>query len=142
MKRLAILLTAVAVAGCSGTLINGISTVAGASVSAKAVFAIAQSFGAAEIAAANYLRLPRCAPATRPICREPGATPVIKGAARSGRIARDAMKRELRAACAVEFDAGVECEKSIPVANYNTLATAITTISDATAAYRAAVTRQ
>lgn len=132
---------ALAVASCStgsSRLWEGVEAVSSATVSAKTVFVAAQSFGGAELAAATYLGLRRCTEATRPICREPGATPIIKGASQSGRIARDELKAQLRVACAAEFAAGTECDKGIPVASYNTLVRATEAISRATAAYRTA----
>lgn len=97
-------------------------------VSGQTVVVAIQAFDGAQVLATNYLRLPRCTSANRPICREPSARPIIKGAIYSGREARNNLKALLRS------NAG----KSIPVGNYNTLIAATNTIRDATAAYRAA----
>lgn len=79
------------IGGCSTvkTIQEGWGAITGATVSPKAIIVAANAFNAAEATATNYLKLPRCAPATRPICREPSATKVIIPAVRSGRVARD-----------------------------------------------------
>lgn len=67
-----------------------------AEVPATAVIVAANTFDALEVTATNYLRLKRCTEKTRPVCREPAATAVIVPAVRSGRIARDNLKKFLR----------------------------------------------
>lgn len=129
-------------AGCSaadvGRLWQGAGAVSSATVPGYTVVAAAQSFDGSELVAAAYLGLPRCTATSGPFCRVPGATPIIKGAFRSGRIAREELKVQLRAACSADFAAAKECSAGIPVASYNTLIAATKTIDDATAAYRAA----
>lgn len=113
-----------------------------ASIPAKDVIVGSKTFDGLEVAAAGYLDLPVCRDSNRPFCHERSATPTIKGAVRSGRIARNMLKAQVRQACAQEFAAGVECTKGIPVASYNTLIAASKTIDDATAAWRAATNRK
>lgn len=134
------LATAIAVilSGCVGTRVGDlIGTVSGATVPGYTVVAAAQAFDGSELAAAAFLGLPRC-PRNAPLCRPPSATPIIKGAFQSGRIARNELKVQLRAACAADYAANRECTAGIPVASYNTLIAATKTIDDATAAWRAA----
>lgn len=130
--------------GCSadvGRFFAGVSAVTTATVPGYTVIAAAQAFDGSQLAAAAYLQLPRCSTWSGPACRAPSATPIIKGAFRSGRIARDEIKVQLRAACAPDFAVGRECSAGIPVASYNTLVAATKTIDDATSAYRAATGR-
>lgn len=116
---------------------DGVSAVSTATVSATTVVVAAQSFDGLELVAAAYLDLPSCRAVSGPACRVPSATPIIKGAAKSGRIARNELKAQLRIACAAEYAAGKECTAGIPIASYNTLVAATKTIENATAAYRA-----
>lgn len=118
--------------------LEGAHAVSTAEVSGTAIVVATRAFGGAELLAASYLNLRRCTQGTRPLCREASATPVIKGAVYSGRIARDELKAQLRAVCAAEYAVGAECTKGIPVASYNTLVRATKTLEDAMAAYRAA----
>lgn len=141
MKRIILpIVLALALAGCAQmkNLWDGIGAISGTTVSGQTVLIAAKTFDGVEIFATNYLSLRRCASDTRPICRESSATPIIKGAIQSGRIARNNLKTQLRAACAVEFAATQNCTAGIPIVNYNTLVAATNTIKDATAAYRAA----
>lgn len=140
--RFAAVVAAVAVlAGCSGDakrFWDGVGYVSRATVPGYTVVAAAQAFNGLELVGAAYLDLPRCTARSGPACRVPSATPIIKGAAHSGRIALDDLKVQLRAACAADFEASRECNAGIPVASYNTLVAATKTIDNATAAYRAA----
>lgn len=141
LARIALIASLALLAGCSGDtkrFWDVAETVASASVPGYTVVAAAQAFDGSQLVAAAYLGLPRCTATSGPACRAPSATPVIKGAFRSGRIARNELKAQLRAACAADFRAGRECSAGIPVASYNTLVAATRTIDDATAAYRAA----
>lgn len=117
---------------------DGIGTVANATVPGYTVVAAVQSFDGLELAAAAYLGLPRCTATSGAACRIPSATPIIKGASQSGRIARTTLKGQLMAVCAADFAAGRECSAGIPVASYNTLIAASKTIEDSTAAWRVA----
>lgn len=141
VKRLAaVALLAMALGGCAGlqTIVGDVRAVSGATVPGYAVVAASKTFDGTEVAAAAYLDLPNCARTSSPLCRVSGATPIIKGAFKSGRIARDALKVQLRAACAVDYAAGRECSAGIPVASYNTLVAATKTIEAQIAAYRTA----
>lgn len=144
MKRLSTIVAIVAVslsiAGCAelSSFWSGVGVVTGASVPGYQVVAAAQSFDASELVAAAYLRLPACTAGRALGCHAPSDTPMINGAFRSGRIARDALKVQLRAACSTAYAANQECTAGIPVASYNTLVAATQTIDNATAAYRAA----
>ncbi len=140
MKRIVIaIVLAVTVSGCAGTRVGELfNTVSGTSVPGYTVVAAAQAFDGSELIGAAYLGLPRCTPTSGPACRAPSATPIIKGAFQSGRIARNELKAQVRIACAADFAASRECSAGIPVASYNTLIAATKTINDATAAYRAA----
>lgn len=147
MKRLstiaAIAAVSLAVTGCAqiASFWAGVGVVAGATVPGYTVVAAAQSFDASELVAAAYLRLPTCTVSSGPACHRPADTPLIKGAFLSGRIARDELKVQLRAACSTQYAANQECTAGIPVASYNTLVAATQTIDSATAVYRAAIGR-
>lgn len=136
----AIAAVSLSVAGCAelSSFWSGVGVVTGASVPGYQVVAAAQSFDASQLAAASYLRLPTCTALNNIGCHRPADTPIIKGAFLSGRIARNELKVQLRAACATQYAAGQECSTGIPVASYNTLIAATQTIDNATAAYRAA----
>lgn len=140
----AVALISIAATGCSKDftrLWDGVGAVANATVPGYTVVAAVQSFDGLELAGAAYLGLPRCTATSGPACRVPSATPIIKGASQSGRVARSELKRQLRAVCAADFAAGRECSAGIPVASYNTLIAANKTIEDSTAAWRAATGR-
>lgn len=143
MKKIANIIAAASLAfilaGCAGTRVGDlIGTVSGATVPGYTVVAAVQSFDGLQLVGAAYLDLPRCTATSGVACRIPSATPVIKGAAQSGRIARNELKAQVRTACAADFAANRECSAGIPVASYSTLTAATKTIEDATAAYRAA----
>lgn len=142
-KLLACAALSLTISGCAeiSRFWAGVSVVAGASVPGYQVVAAAQSFDASELVAAAYLRLPTCTVSSGPACHRPADTPLIKGAFLSGRIARDELKVQLRAACSTQYAANQECTAGIPVASYNTLVAATQTIDSATAVYRAAIGR-
>lgn len=138
MKQFALIIAAaLALPGCSNVT-KFWESASGATVPGSTVVAAAQAYDGIELVGAAYLGLPRCSPTGGPICRVSSATPIIKGAFGSGRIARNELKVQLRAACGAEYAAQKECAAGIPVASYNTLVAATKTIEDATAAYRAA----
>lgn len=133
--------TLLVIPDCSGDakrFWDGVGTVANATVPGYTVVAAVQSFDGLELAGAEYLGLRRCTATSGPVCRVPSATPIIKGASQSGRIARTALKGQLMAVCAADFAAGRECSAGIPVGSYNALIAATKTIEDATAAWRVA----
>lgn len=144
VRTVAVSLLAIALGACSADFARfwqGVgavtATVTSATVPGYTVIAAAQTFDGAQLAAAAYLRLPLCR-GTSVACRVASATPIIKGAFRSGRIARDELKVQVRTACREDFAARRECTAGIPVASYNTLVAATRTIDDATAAWRMA----
>lgn len=143
--RLALIASFAFLPDCSGDakrLWDTVGAVSGAvstaTVPGYTVVAAVQTFDGLELAGAAYLGLPRCTAMSGPACRVPSATPVIKGASRSGRVARSELKAQLRSVCAADFAAGRECSAGIPVASYDTLIAANKTIDDATAAWRIA----
>lgn len=75
-------------ASCA-SLTKTYDAVTGATVSTEAVYIAANTFDASERTATNYLRLAKCTPTNRPICRDPVATSKIIPAIRSGRVARN-----------------------------------------------------
>jgi hypothetical protein len=68
-----------------------ISSAGAATVDPQAIIVAASVFDGVQATATQYLRLKRCTPATRPICREPRATRPIINAVRAGRKARNAV---------------------------------------------------
>ncbi len=117
---------------------DGVSAVSSATVPGYAVVAAAKAFDGLELAGAEYLNLRRCTATSGPVCHVPSATPIIKGASQSGRIARRDLKAQLAQVCAADFAANRECAAGVPVASYNALIAANQSIEDATAAWRAA----
>ena len=88
MRRIAVIVLAGSMLASCASLQNAYNAATGASVSPTTVIVAANTFDALEATATNYLKLPKCAPATRPICRDPAATKAIIPAVRSGRVAR------------------------------------------------------
>lgn len=141
MKRHAwlsvVLLAALCVASCAKiredweAVHAAITSAADAVVEPKVVEVAAETFDATEVLATNYLRLKRCTPAIRPICREPSMTPVIKGAIISGRDARNRLEAFL------EQHPGALGSQGL----VDALKLATETIRNATAAWRAATGR-
>ena len=127
-----------ATAGCAGTLqtlqddynavTSAISSAASSEATPKAVAVAISSFDAIKITATNYTRLPRCNGTNGPICRDPALRVKIKQAVAAGTVARNNLKAFLRQNPKSFADAGL----------YNTLLAAKQTLTDATAAYRAA----
>lgn len=85
-------------AGCSGTnpliefkdrVSNAYSVLTEAKVSREAVVLARTTFDAAEVTATNYLRLQRCTPMNRPVCREAKYTQPIEVWILKGRDARN-----------------------------------------------------
>lgn len=94
MKKILIVAAmALSLGGCAGTrvgdFIGTIESVATGSVSPSAIYIARNAFDTVEVSATNYLSLPRC-PKQAPICRDPGVTPQLVSAVRSGRDARNA----------------------------------------------------
>lgn len=137
--RLIRALAAVAVLGAAAACSPGLSTVTSATISAKTAIAAIQTFNGLQVLAVSYVGLPLCTATNRPICREPGAKEIIRGASRAGRVARNALEDQIESACSTEFAQNVECNNPIPVGSYNSLVNDLNAIKDATAAYRAAV---
>lgn len=75
---------------------NAFDIVSESKVSPSAVYIAANAFNALEATATNYLRLPRCTPAIRPVCREPEITPKIINNVRAGRQARNGLVKFLK----------------------------------------------
>lgn len=94
------------------------SLITGSSVSPQAAIAAANAFDAIEPAATVYLRLPPCGPTVAPTCRNAAAVAKLVPAIRSGRVARNQLEALLTA------NGGA----AIPIATYNTLEAAITTL--------------
>lgn len=145
MKRFGFLRTAIVLvaasfltAGCAGTIqtlkddynavSSAISSAASSEASPKAVAVAISSFDAIKITATNYTRLPRCNGTNGPICRDPALRVKIKQAVAAGTVARNNLKAFLRQNPKSFADVGL----------YNSLLAARQTLSDATAAYRAA----
>ena len=145
MKRFGFLRTAVVLVaaaflttGCASTIqtlkddYNAVASAVSSTVSSeatpKAVAVAISSFDAIKITATNYTRLPRCNGTNGPICRDPALRVKIKQAVAAGTVARNNLKAFLRQNPKSLADAGL----------YNSLLAAKQTLTDATAAYRAA----
>lgn len=118
--------SALALSGCS-TLQNigtDIGLVQNASVSSQLATAAETSFDTAEVIGTGYLSLPVCGPGVAATCQTKVIAQEIYNALKSGRTARDAVQ-----ALVVQANGG-----SIPIASYNTLQAAITSINALTKA--------
>ena len=114
--KLKLAFAAVALLGLSGCA--AFNAITGATVSPQAASVIVNSFDASETVATAYLQLPQCATGGPVTCRKPAAVATIVPAVRSGRVARDQIMSLLNA-----NNGG-----AIPVASYNTLQAAITSL--------------
>ena len=113
---------AASLAGCQ-SVENAYSVATSAAVPANTAMIAANSFDAIESVATGYISLPVCASVGASVaCRTVAATKAIVPAVRSGRAARNAIEALL---CS-----GTPCSpnQTIPVASYNTLAAAITSL--------------
>lgn len=109
-----------------------IASASSTKINVDAVVLASQAFNASEVVAAGYLRLPICAPATRPVCREPSATPMIEGAILAGRKARDELQNFVR----------THPDELGPQGVYDALITATTALESVTKTYKATVQAQ
>jgi hypothetical protein len=118
--RSVILATSVAVglSGCAA--FQALETASNATVSPQSVLVAANAFDAAETIATGYLSLPLCGPTAPVTCRSAAAAAKIIPAARSGQKARDNLEGLLKAA-----NGG-----PVPVASYNTLEAAVSTLQN------------
>lgn len=141
MKRFGLLRTAIVLVaasflttGCASiqdyynAVSSAISSAASSEATPKVVAVAISSFDAIKITATNYTRLPRCTGVNGPICRDPALRVKIKQAVAAGTVARNNLKAFLRQNPKSLADAGL----------YNSLLAAKQTLTDATAAYRAA----
>jgi len=112
------------------TIQSGYSAISGSGVPPQTIAAAISTFDGLKIVATNYTRLARCRDdgSNRPICRDPAVRVPLRQAVTSGTVARNDLKAFLRQNPNSLGDQGL----------YNALTTASNTISDATAAYRAA----
>lgn len=81
-KVLAALLLSLALTGCAAFA---------AKLGPTEVLVAANTFNALEATATNYIRLKRCTPDNRPICRDPEVAAIIIPAVYSGRTARNGL---------------------------------------------------
>lgn len=84
MKRLAVLVLALSLGACAA-----IAQITSAKVNPAGVIVAANIFNGLEATATNYIRLHRCTPENRPVCREPEVADIIIPTVYSGRIARN-----------------------------------------------------
>ena len=113
---------ALALAGCS--TLSTLGVIAGTSVSPQTALVLANSFDAIETVATGYLQLPPCG-STTGVCRQQAAVANIVPAIRSGRTARNQIEALLKA----------NTGAAIPIASYNTLDAAITTLQSVYSQY-------
>ena len=85
---------ALALGGC--TLTNAYNTLTGVEVSPTAVYVARNAFGAAEVAATEYLTYCHQQAVKPQVCAHANETAVVK-AVKSGRIARDSLKSYMAA---------------------------------------------
>lgn len=123
LKLASILVVAFALSGCAGltTIENAIGTVEGTSISPQAAATAIYAFNAVETVATGYGQLPSCNKAGAPItCNTPQALAAIKPAILSGRAAKNNLLGLLQS-----NNGG-----AIPVASYNTLEAAISSLQN------------
>lgn len=119
LKFIAAAAIALSLGGCAT-----LNAIEGATVSPTQIIVAANSFDAIEATATNYLRLPPCPQAT--VCRTQAAVSAIVPAIRAGRKARN------------QLEAYVSTNAPAPVAAFNVLTTAISTLQSLMAQYNVA----
>lgn len=130
MRYVILLLASLALVGCSSarTALNTLEAATQTSVSPEAVIIAASSFDVMEITATNYLRLRRCTGTNGPLCRDPVITPTIIMAVRTGRNARNDLKKFARS----------HPGQLGPQGTYDALVTATNTLKSALNTYQTA----
>lgn len=121
LKLASILVVAGLLSGCAGltTVENAIGAVEGTSISPQAAATAIYAFNAVEAVATGYGQLPSCNTPGAPItCNTPQAIAAIKPAILSGRAARVSLRALLQSSGGA----------AIPVASYNTLEAAISSL--------------
>jgi hypothetical protein len=116
VKAIGVMLAYSLLAACSNAQ-NVIGTIGNTSVPPNVALVAANSFDALEAAATAYLQLPPCGGAVV-VCRNQLAVANIVSAVRSGRVARNQIESLLN----------VNSGAPIPIASYNTLTAAISTL--------------
>jgi hypothetical protein len=116
MKVIGVVLACGLLAACANGQ-NVIGQISNTSVPPSVALVAANSFDALEAVATAYLQLPPCGGAVV-VCRQPAAVANIVPAVRSGRVARNQIESLLSA------NSGAP----IPIASYNTLTAAISTL--------------
>ena len=123
-----ILVAALALGGCSA-ITQAWDVATATSVPPQYALAAANSFDAIETVATGYLQLPACGSVGASVaCRNAAAVATIVPAVRSGRAARNAIETLL----------GQNSGAAIPVASYNTLEAAISTLQTINSQYNIA----
>ena len=123
-----IIVAALALGGCS-TITQAWDVATATSVPPQYALAAANSFDAVETVATGYLQLPACGSTGASVaCRNAVAVAKIVPAVRSGRAARNAIETLL----------GQNSGAAIPVASYNTLEAAISTLQTINSQYNIA----
>ena len=125
-KSLIVVALAASLGGCA-QLQTDYSVLTGATISPTAVIVSANAFDGLEATATIYLKLPQCPTVTK-VCRAPEAVPGIVKAVRAGRTARNSLEALLAA----------NGNSAIPVASYNTLTAAVSSLQSIFAQYQVA----
>ena len=122
-----VIAVALALSGCAAltTAQQTITLATSVSVPDQTVAATITTFNAIEQLAADYDRLPPCVASAPTLCRTPAGVNAIAPAIRTGRIARNQLRKQLTAGAT-----------SVPVVSYNTLASAIITLQGIYAQYK------
>jgi hypothetical protein len=132
MKRMliasALALACLTLAGCAGGIANLPGLVTGSTVSPQAVSVAENSFDALETTATAYFQLPACGAGAPVTCRNQTVAAKIAPAIRSGRTARDQLESLLR----------TNNGGPVPIANYNTLTAAISSLQSVYTQYQIA----
>lgn len=123
MKKLLLLAAALSLGGCAS-----LKVIAGLDVSPKAVIVASNTFDGLEITATKYLQLPACVNGGPIVCRNSVAVAKLVPAIKSGRTARNTLESLLAA----------NNNAAIPVASFNTLQTAISSITSIVSQYNIA----
>jgi hypothetical protein len=84
MKAIFAIAAALALAGCS------------VAVTPKQVYVTANAFDVAEASATQYLKLPVCTDANKPLCKSPATAAKIVALIKDSRVIRDNLEKSIR----------------------------------------------
>ena len=93
MRRILITLALVGSLGGCANVQTAWDVLTTSQVTPQVVIVAGNTFDALQATATGYLRLPKCTPSNRPVCRDPLVTPKLIAAVRAGRVARNNLEQ-------------------------------------------------